>query len=162
MIAIWEKMCPTICTSLFRPSSQKGTSLLGTILGGNVQSMNQPVLNQLQNRNMASFKHKKIIKMAKGYRGRANRCFRVAINRVEKALQYSYRDRKVKKREMRKLWIERINAGARQHGMKYSNFIYALSCSDIELNRKVLADLAMNEPYSFKSVVDTIKCGAQK
>ncbi|CAM9892963.1 unnamed protein product [Heterosigma akashiwo] len=106
---------------------------------------------------MASYKHKKIISMAKGYKGRANRCFRIAINRVEKALQYAYRDRKVKKREMRKLWIERINAGARQHGIKYSAFINALLKSNVELNRKVLADLAVHEPYSFKSVVDCVK-----
>ena len=95
--------------------------------------------------------------MAKGYRGRSNRCFRAAISRVEKALQYAYRDRKVRKREFKKLWIERINAGVRQHGMSYSRFIAALHKSGVVLDRKVLADLASNEPFSFKAVVDVVK-----
>jgi large subunit ribosomal protein L20 len=128
----------------------------------------------LQSRSFASQKHKRIIKMAKGYRGRANRTYRAAIRRVEKGLQYSYRDRKVKKRNFRRLWIERVNAGVRQHGMSYSRFIRGLQRvgkkkhgegkegedekqEGILLNRKVLADLAANEPFSFKAVVDVVK-----
>ena len=107
--------------------------------------------------------------MAKGYRGRANRTFRAAIRRVEKALQYAYRDRKTKKRNFRKLWIERVNAGVRQHGMSYSKFIHAMANLEkssanagshekkIILNRRMLADLAANEPFSFKAVVDVVK-----
>lgn len=97
-------------------------------------------------------RHKKIIAMAKGYRGRANSCYSVAVNRVQKGLLYAYRDRKNKKREMRKFWIQRINAGARDEGLTYSHFIHRLAQSGIGLNRKVLADLAATEPYSFKSV----------
>lgn len=115
---------------------------------------------QLQIRNFASKKHKRIIKMAKGFRGRANRCFKVAINRVEKALQYAYRDRKVRRREMKKLWNERINAGVRQHGISYSRFIHALHKSGVTLDRKVLAELAANEPFSFKAVVDVVRMRA--
>jgi len=103
--------------------------------------------------------------MAKGYRGRANRTFRAAIRRVEKGLQYAYRDRRVKRRNFRKLWIERVNAGVRQHGLSYSRFVNAMSNAKnkngdnkkIILNRKMLADLAANEPFSFKSVVDVVK-----
>jgi len=162
-----------------------------------------------QRRGMASKKHKRIIKMAKGYRGRSKNTFRAAVRRVEKGLQYAYRDRKTKKRNFRKLWIERINAGVRQHGMSYSKFINAMAnmgimseadlrnvienghgngdddgdgdgdreedkFDDIDereemdkmppvqegqmiLNRKMLADLAANEPFSFKAVVDVVK-----
>lgn len=116
-----------------------------------------------QKRTFASKKHKRIIKMAKGYRGRANRTFRAAIRRVEKGLQYSYRDRKVKRRNYRKLWIERINAGVRQHGISYSRFINGMATMNedgeqgIKLNRKVLAEMAANEPFSFKAVVDVVK-----
>ncbi|KAJ1457710.1 hypothetical protein M885DRAFT_514738 [Pelagophyceae sp. CCMP2097] len=109
-------------------------------------------------RGMASTKHKKMIKWAKGYRGRANRCFRIAIQRVEKAWQYSYRDRKVKKRDFRRLWITRINAATRQYGLPYGRFISGMLNKDvnIELNRKVLSDMAASEPLSFKAVVDVV------
>lgn len=102
-------------------------------------------------------KRKKILKMAKGYWGRKKNVWTVAKNQVEKGLQFAYRDRKAKKREFRKLWIQRINAGARQHGMSYSQFMGKLGQSGIELNRKVLADLAMNHPEAFKAVVDKVK-----
>jgi len=111
--------------------------------------------------------------MAKGYRGRANRTFRAAIRRVEKGLQYAYRDRKNKKRDFRRLWIERLNAGTRQHGLSYSRFIYAITQINskvtqegtnnqrpplsMTLNRRMLAELASNEPFSFKAVVDVVK-----
>ncbi|CAH2037311.1 unnamed protein product, partial [Thlaspi arvense] len=97
---------------------------------------------------------KKIFSLAKGFRGRAKNCIRIARERVEKALQYSYRDRRNKKREMRGLWIERINAGSRQHGVNYGNFIHGLSKENVQLNRKVLSELSMHEPYSFKALVD--------
>jgi len=102
-------------------------------------------------------RRKKILKAAKGYRGRNSTCFRVAVEKVEKGLQYAYRDRKNKKRAFRSLWIARINAGARQHGMSYSRLMHALSKSGIELNRKVLADLAMNHPEAFKAIVEKVK-----
>jgi large subunit ribosomal protein L20 len=102
-------------------------------------------------------KRKRILKLSKGYWGRRKNVWTVAKNAVEKGLTYAYRDRKAKKREFRKLWIQRINAGARQHGMSYSQFMGQLSKSGIELNRKVLADLAMNHPEAFKAVVDKVK-----
>lgn len=95
--------------------------------------------------------------MAKGYWGSRSKVFTVAKNTVEKGLQYAYRDRKVKKREFRGLWIQRINAGARQHGISYSQLIGKLAAKNIGLNRKVLADLAMNHPEAFKAVIDTVK-----
>lgn len=95
--------------------------------------------------------------MAKGYWGSRSKVFTIAKNTVEKGLQYAYRDRKVKKREFRGLWIQRINAGARQHGLSYSQFIGKLNSKEIGLNRKVLADLAMNHPEAFKAVVDAVK-----
>lgn len=95
--------------------------------------------------------------MAKGYWGSRSKVFTIAKNTVEKGLQYAYRDRKVKKREFRGLWIQRINAGARQHGISYSQLIGKLAAKNIGLNRKVLADLAMNHPEAFKAVIDTVK-----
>ena len=102
-------------------------------------------------------KRKRILKLSKGYWGRRKNVWTVAKNAVEKGLTYAYRDRKAKKREIRKLWIQRINAGAREHGMSYSQFMGQLNKSGIELNRKVLADLAMNHPEAFKAVVDKVK-----
>lgn len=102
-------------------------------------------------------KRKKIIKAAKGYWGRRKNVWTVAKNAVEKGLTYAYRDRRVKKREFRKLWILRINAGAREHGMSYSQFMGALKNANIELNRKVLADLAMNHPEAFAEIAKKIK-----
>src|SRR6476620_9712576 len=97
-------------------------------------------------------RHKKIISMAKGYRGRSKNCYRIALRRVEKALQYAYRDRKTRKRDFRGLWIQRINAGVREHGMTYSVFINGLNKAGIEVNRKMLADLAVLEPNGFKVI----------
>ena len=102
-------------------------------------------------------RHKKIIKRAKGYYGRRKSTFKVANQAVEKAGQYSYRDRKVKKRQFRSLWIQRINAGCRLHGIKYSTFINGLKKVNLNLNRKVLADLAAQEPESFKEIVTKIR-----
>ena len=102
----------------------------------------------------AHARHKKVIKQAKGYQGRGNNAFRVAIERVEKGLQYAYRDRRVRKRTFRALWIQRINAGVREHGMTYSQFINGLNKAGVELDRKVLSDLAVREPAAFKALVD--------
>ena len=102
-------------------------------------------------------RRKKIMKLAKGYFGRRKNVWTVAKNAVEKALLYSYRDRRNKKRNFRALWITRINAGARQHGLSYSQFMGALKKNQIDLNRKVLADLAMNEPEAFKAIVEKVK-----
>ena len=102
-------------------------------------------------------RRKKILKLAKGYFGRRKNVWTVAKNAVEKAMLYAYRDRKTKKRNFRSLWIARINAGARLHGMSYSQFMGKVKSNNIELNRKVLADLAANNPKAFKAVVDKLK-----
>ena len=102
-------------------------------------------------------RRKKILKLAKGYFGRRKNVWTVAKNAVEKAMLYAYRDRKTKKRNFRSLWIARINAGARLHGMSYSQFMGKIKANKIELNRKVLADLATNNPNAFKAIVDQIK-----
>ena len=98
-------------------------------------------------------RHKKIIKLAKGARGRSKNTFRAAIQRVEKNLQYAYRDRRTRKRDFRGLWIQRINAGARQHGMTYSQFMHGLKKAEIDLDRKILAELAVSEPAAFEGLV---------
>jgi len=105
----------------------------------------------------AHARHKKVLELAKGYRGRANSSFRVAIEKVEKGLRYAYRDRRAKKRNFRALWIQRINAGVREEGLTYSQFINGLKRAGIELDRKVLADLAAREPAAFKAVVAQAK-----
>ncbi|TRZ41565.1 50S ribosomal protein L20 [Robertkochia solimangrovi] len=102
-------------------------------------------------------RRKKVLKQAKGYYGRRKNVWTVAKNAVDKAMLYSYRDRRNKKRTFRALWITRINAGARLHGMSYSQFMGQIKANDIELNRKVLADLAMNHPEAFKAIVEKIK-----
>ncbi len=105
----------------------------------------------------AKARRKKILKLAKGYFGRRKNVHTVAKNAVEKGLQYAYRDRRQKKRNFRSLWIQRINAGARQYGMSYSEFMGKVNEKGIQLNRKTLADLAMNHPDAFKAVVDSVK-----
>ena len=102
-------------------------------------------------------RRKKLMRHAKGYFGRRKNVWTVAKNAVEKGLTYAYRDRKNKKRTFRALWIQRINAGARLHGMSYSQFMSKVKKANIELNRKVLADLAMNHPEAFKAIVDKVK-----
>jgi large subunit ribosomal protein L20 len=101
----------------------------------------------------AHARHKKVLKLAKGYRGRAHTSFRIAVEKVEKGLQYAYRDRRVKKRNFRALWIQRINAGAREGGLTYSQFINGLKRAGIELDRKVLADLAARDAVAFQAIV---------
>ncbi|RZK48646.1 MAG: 50S ribosomal protein L20 [Pedobacter sp.] len=102
-------------------------------------------------------RRKKVLNMAKGYWGARSKVFTIAKNTVEKGLQYAYRDRKVKKREFRALWIQRINAGAREYGISYSQLIGKLAAKNIGLNRKVLADLAMNNKEAFKAIIDAVK-----
>ena len=102
-------------------------------------------------------RRKKILKLAKGYFGRRKNVWTVAKNAVEKALTYAYRDRKNKKRTFRSLWITRINAGARLHGLSYSELMGKLKANNIDINRKVLADLAMNSPEAFTEIVNKVK-----
>ena len=102
----------------------------------------------------AHARHKKVLKLAKGYRGRAKVAFRVGIEKVEKGLQYAYRDRRNKKRTFRGLWIQRINAAVREHGMTYSQFMNGILKAGIEVDRKVMADLAAREPAAFKALVE--------
>jgi len=102
-------------------------------------------------------RRKKIMKMARGYFGARSKVYTVAKNAVERGLQYAYRDRRNKKRAFRRLWIARINAAARLNGTTYSKLMHKLSQNEVGLNRKVLADLAMNHPDTFKSVVDSVK-----
>jgi len=100
-------------------------------------------------------RHKKILDLAKGYRGRSSKSYRIAIEKVEKGLQYAYRDRRAKKRSFRGLWIQRINAGARQHGLTYSQFMNGMKLAGVELDRKIISDLAITQPNAFKSLVET-------
>jgi large subunit ribosomal protein L20 len=102
-------------------------------------------------------RRKRILNQAKGYFGRKKNVWTVAKNQVEKSLTYAYVGRKLKKREFRSLWIQRINAGARQYGISYSRLIHQLDKANINLNRKVLADLAMNHPEAFKAVIDRLR-----
>ena len=99
-------------------------------------------------------RHKKVIKLARGARGRSSNVWRAATQRVDKNLQYAYRDRRNRKRDMRALWIQRINAAARLHGMTYSKFIGGLAKANVEVDRKVLADLAVHDAAGFKGFVD--------
>ena len=111
---------------------------------------------------IAHARHKKVLDMAKGYRGRNKNVFRVAVEKVEKGLQYAYRDRRAKKRSFRSLWIQRINAATRLHDMTYSRFISGLIKAGIELDRKVLADIALKEPKAFAKLVDSAKAALNK
>ncbi|HKJ66952.1 MAG TPA: 50S ribosomal protein L20 [bacterium] len=102
-------------------------------------------------------RRKKILKQAKGYYGARSRLYRTAKDAVDRALQYSYRDRRRRKREFRKLWITRINAAARQHGLTYSTFMHGLKEANIDLNRKILADMAVRDPDGFEAVLNKVK-----
>ncbi len=105
----------------------------------------------------AHAKHKKVLKAAKGFYGRRKNTIRIAKQAVEKSLQYAYRDRKVKKRNFRALWVQRINAGVREHGLTYARFIDGLNKAGIEIDRKVLSDMAIHEPQAFAALVDKAK-----
>ncbi|MFM7084367.1 MAG: 50S ribosomal protein L20 [Hyphomicrobium sp.] len=111
---------------------------------------------------VAHAKHKKVLKAAKGYYGRRKNTIRVAKQAVEKALQYNYRDRKVKKRNFRSLWIQRINAAVREHGMTYGRFINGLTRAGIIVDRKVLADVAVKDGAAFKALIDQASAALPK
>jgi large subunit ribosomal protein L20 len=102
-------------------------------------------------------RHKKILDLAKGYRGRGSTAYRVAIEKVEKGLQYAYRDRRNRKRDFRALWIQRINAGARGHGLTYSQLMHGIKLAGLELDRKVLSDIAIREPEAFAALASTAR-----
>src|SRR5437773_5120603 len=102
-------------------------------------------------------RHKKVLELAKGYRGRGGTAYRIAIEKVEKALRYAYRDRRNKKRDFRGLWIQRINAAVREHGLTYSQFMHGMKLAGLELDRKVLSDLAIRAPEAFAATVGTVK-----
>jgi len=102
-------------------------------------------------------RHKKILNLAKGYRGRGSTAYRIAIEKVEKALRYAYRDRRNRKRDFRGLWIQRINAGAREHGLTYSQFMHGIKLAGLDLDRKVLSDLAIREPEAFQAIAVTAR-----
>jgi large subunit ribosomal protein L20 len=107
--------------------------------------------------NVSRQRHKKILKLAKGFRGSRSRLFKVANQAVMKSLKYQYRDRRNKKRDLRRLWITRINAAARQHGLSYSRFINGVQKAGINLNRKYLADIAAREPQAFAKLAEMVK-----
>lgn len=107
-------------------------------------------------------RHKKVLKLAKGYVGRSNSCFRIALQRLEKALRYAYRDRRNKKRDFRGLWIQRINAAARLHGLTYSKMIGGLKNAGITLDRKVLADIAVKDAAAFGKIAEQAKAALNK
>ena len=108
----------------------------------------------------AHARHKKVLKLAKGYVGRSSTNFRPALQRVEKALQYAYRDRRNKKRDFRGLWIQRINAATREHGMTYSRFMAGIKAAGIEIDRKVMATIAFDDPAAFAALVEKAKAAA--
>ena len=107
-------------------------------------------------------RHKKVLELAKGYRGRGSTAYRVAIEKVEKALRYAYRDRRNRKRDFRALWIQRINAGARQHGLTYSQFMHGIKLAGLDLDRKVLSDIAIREPEAFQAIAVTAQTALEK
>jgi large subunit ribosomal protein L20 len=107
-------------------------------------------------------RHKKVLALAKGYRGRGSTAYRVAIEKVEKALRYAYRDRRNRKRDFRALWIQRINAGARQHGLTYSQFMHGIKLAGIDLDRKVLSDIATREPEAFQAIAATAQAALER
>lgn len=119
-------------------------------------------MSRSTNRPASRTRRKRTLNRAKGYRGRSKNCFRIAKNRLEKALRYSYRDRRRKKRDFRRLWIQRINAGVRAHGLNYSQLINGLKEAGIEIDRKVLAGLAMESPEAFAAIVDQVKAALAK
>ena len=102
-------------------------------------------------------RHKKVLELAKGYRGRGSTAYRIAIEKVEKALRYAYRDRRNRKRDFRALWIQRINAGAREHGLTYSQFMHGIKLAGLDLDRQILSDIAIREPEAFAAVITTAR-----
>ena len=119
-------------------------------------------MSRARNGKIARNRHKKVLKLAKGYRGRAKNCFRTAVQRVEKGLQYAYRYRRTRKRDFRSLWIQRINAAARLHDLTYSQLVNGLKLANIEVDRKVLAELAVSEPKAFEEIVKSAQAALDK
>lgn len=107
-------------------------------------------------------RRKKVLKLARGYRGRNSTNYRIALEKVEKALQYAYRDRRVRKRNFRSLWIVRINAGAREHGLTYSQFMNGMKRAGIELDRKVLADIVVRDPGTFRTLAEQARAALKE
>src|SRR5205085_11123675 len=107
-------------------------------------------------------RHKKVLELAKGYRGRNSSVYRIALEKVEKALRYAYRDRRNKKRDFRGLWIQRINAAAREHGLTYSQFMHGAKLAGLELDRKVLSDIAIREPEAFTAIVSAVQAALEQ
>ncbi|MDR0753445.1 MAG: 50S ribosomal protein L20 [Holosporaceae bacterium] len=105
----------------------------------------------------AHARHKKVLKLAKGFVGRSKNCYRSALERLEKSMQYAYRDRRNRRRDFRELWIVRINAAVREHGLKYSQFIHGLGKANISIDRKILSELAVNDKKTFVEIVDKVK-----
>ncbi|MDR2645641.1 MAG: 50S ribosomal protein L20 [Holosporaceae bacterium] len=105
----------------------------------------------------AHARHKKVLKLAKGFVGRSKNCYRSALERLEKSMQYAYRDRRNRRRDFRELWIVRINAAVREQGLKYSQFIHGLSRANISIDRKILSELAVNDKKTFVEIVDKVK-----
>mmetsp|Transcript_4299 Transcript_4299/g.10252 ORF Transcript_4299/g.10252 Transcript_4299/m.10252 type:complete len:158 (+) Transcript_4299:121-594(+) len=116
----------------------------------------------ISTRTFASKKHKNLLKQTKGFRGRSKNCFRVAVRRLQKSWQYAYRDRRRKRREWSKFWIQRIQGGVRQYSWRYSQFMGSYKHSGIKLDRKILAELAANEPFAFRSVVQVVEHTSNK
>jgi large subunit ribosomal protein L20 len=114
-------------------------------------------MSRVKRGTMTKKSHSNILKQAKGFRGRAKNCFRIAVRKTQKAMQYAYIGRKIKKRDFRGLWIIRINAAVREHGLKYSTFIDGLKKANIDIDRKNLARLAAEEPIAFASIVEKVK-----
>lgn len=114
-------------------------------------------MSRVKRGNVSRQRHKKILKLAKGFRESRSKIFKVANQAVMKSLKYAYRDRRNKRRDLRRLWITRINAAARMEGLSYSRFIFGLEKAGIDLNRKFLADLAAREPQAFKQIADKVK-----
>ena len=110
----------------------------------------------------AHARHKKVLELAKGYRGRNSTVYRIAIEKVEKALRYAYRDRRNRKRDFRGLWIQRINAAAREHGLTYSQFMHGIKLAGLDLDRKVLSDIAIREPEAFQAIAATAQGALEK
>ena len=119
-------------------------------------------MTRVKRGNVARKRRKEVLQLAEGFRGSSSRLFRTAQQQTMKALRYAYRDRRARKRDFRALWIQRINAAVREYGLVYSQFINGLTLANIELDRKVLADLAVREPESFKAVVDQVKVALTK
>mmetsp|Transcript_37792 Transcript_37792/g.58521 ORF Transcript_37792/g.58521 Transcript_37792/m.58521 type:complete len:150 (+) Transcript_37792:120-569(+) len=116
-----------------------------------------PLVNDTSIRLFASKKHKNLLKHTKGFRGRSKNCFSIAIRRLQKSWQYAYRDRRQKKRDWHRLWIQRISAGARQYSFRYSEFFSVYKKTGMRMDRKILSELAANEPFAFRSVVQVVQ-----